>query len=112
MDNVGVAEETRLLSEIAGRQPIARHYATRRCCWGSTPAMSAAIKRSEDRGAGSREQEGEQDGHQRPIVLLPAGRAAFDALDDATRAHSGRQLESLGPGGGAHCSAITSPPRL
>ncbi|WP_200888755.1 hypothetical protein, partial [Staphylococcus aureus] len=74
--------------------------------------VSRAIKRFEDRGWIARER-GEQDGRQRPIVLLPAGRAAFDALDDATRAHSGRQLESPGPGGGAplghHLAAARAP---
>ncbi|WP_137861369.1 MULTISPECIES: helix-turn-helix domain-containing GNAT family N-acetyltransferase [unclassified Sphingomonas] len=96
--DMGVAE-ARLLYEIAGRQPVLA-TALQEVLGLDAGYVSRAIKRFEDRGWIARER-GEQDGRQRPIVLLPAGRAAFDALDDATRAHSGRQLESLGPGGGA-----------
>ncbi|MCH7860193.1 MAG: MarR family transcriptional regulator [Proteobacteria bacterium] len=86
---MGVAE-ARLLYEIAGRQPVLALDAG---------YVSRAVKRFEERGWVARAR-GTEDARRRPIALLPAGRTAFDALDAATRAHSRRQLESLGPGGG------------
>lgn len=95
---MGVAE-ARLLYEIARRQPVLA--STLQEVLGLDAGyVSRAIKRFEDRGWIARERDA-QDARQRPIVLLPAGQAAFDALDETTRAHSSRQLESLGPGGGA-----------
>jgi DNA-binding MarR family transcriptional regulator/GNAT superfamily N-acetyltransferase len=96
--DMGVAE-ARLLYEIVGRQPV---LATELQDVLGLDAgyVSRAVKRFEDRGWIARERDA-QDARQRPIVLLPAGRTAFDALDAATRAHSGGQLASLGPGGGA-----------
>ncbi len=106
---MGVAE-ARLLYEIVGRQPV---LATelQQVLDLDAGYVSRAVKRFEDRGWIARER-GEDDARQRPIVLLPAGRTAFDALDETTRAHSLRQLESLGPGGaallGQHLAAARS----
>lgn len=103
---MGVAE-ARLLYEIAARQPVLAS-ALQQVLDLDAGYVSRAVKRFEDRGWIARER-GEEDARQRPIVLLPAGRAAFDALDETTRAHSRRQLESLGPGGatvlGRHLAA-------
>lgn len=95
---MGVAE-ARLLYEIAARHPV---LATELQDALDLDAgyVSRAVKRFEDRGWIARER-GEEDARQRPIILLPAGRTAFDALDDTTRAHSRRQLESLGPAAAA-----------
>lgn len=95
---MGVAE-ARLLYEIARRQPVLAS-ALQEVLGLDAGYVSRAIKRFEDRGWIARERDA-QDARQRPIVLLPAGQTAFDALDETTRAHSSRQLESLGPGGGA-----------
>ncbi|NYT40540.1 MarR family transcriptional regulator [Sphingomonas sp. R-74633] len=95
---MGVAE-ARLLYEIARREPVLA--STLQDVLGLDAGYaSRAVKRFEARGWIARDR-GAEDARQRPILLLPAGRAAFDALDAATRAHSRRQLESLGPGGGA-----------
>ncbi len=95
---MGVAE-ARLLYEILHRQPVLASE-LQQILDLDAGYVSRAVKRFEDRDWIARERGG-QDARQRPIVLLPAGRAAFDALDETTRTHSGRQLESLGPGGGA-----------
>lgn len=94
---LGVAE-ARLLYEIAGRQPVLA-IDLQDALGLDAGYVSRAIKRFEERGWVARER-GTEDARRRPIVLLPAGRTAFDALDATTRAHSRRQLESLGPGGG------------
>jgi len=95
---MGVAE-ARLLYEIAKRQPV---LATelQEVLGLDAGYASRALKRFEQRGWIAR-QRGADDARQRPIAMLRAGQAAFDALDDATRTHNRRQLESLGPGGGA-----------
>jgi DNA-binding MarR family transcriptional regulator/GNAT superfamily N-acetyltransferase len=95
---MGVAE-ARLLYEIARRQPVLA-IDLQGVLGLDAGYVSRAIRRFEDRGWVARERAAE-DARQRPIALLPAGQAAFDALDSATRAHSHRQLDSLGPGGGA-----------
>ena len=94
---MGVAE-ARLLYEIAGRQPVLA-IELQEVLGLDAGYVSRAVKRFEERGWVARAR-GTEDARRRPIALLPAGRTAFDALDAATRAHSRRQLESLGPGGG------------
>lgn len=95
---MGVAE-ARLLYEIVWRQPVLAAE-LQEILGLDAGYVSRAVKRFEDRGWIVR-QRGAGDARQRPIALLAAGQAAFDALDEATRAHSRRQLESLGPGGAA-----------
>ncbi|MDQ0249845.1 DNA-binding MarR family transcriptional regulator/ribosomal protein S18 acetylase RimI-like enzyme [Sphingomonas kyeonggiensis] len=95
---MGVAE-ARLLYEIAGRQPVLASE-LQEILGLDAGYVSRAVKRFEERGWVVRER-GAEDARQRPIALLPAGQTIFDALDEATRSHSRRQLESLGPGGGA-----------
>ena len=95
---MGVAE-ARLLYEIAKRQPVLATELQEALGLDAGYA-SRTLKRFEQRGWIAR-QRGVEDARQRPIAMLPAGQAAFDALDMATRTHNRRQLESLGPGGGA-----------
>ncbi|MEP9357934.1 helix-turn-helix domain-containing GNAT family N-acetyltransferase [Sphingomonas sp. KR3-1] len=96
--DMGVAE-ARLLYEIAKRQPVLASE-LQDLLGLDAGYVSRAVKRFEERGWVSRGRD-PSDARQRPIALRPAGQAAFDALDDATRAHNLRQLDSLGPGGGA-----------
>lgn len=90
--------EARLLYEIAQREPVLA--ADLQDVLGLDAGYaSRVLKRFEQRGWIERKR-GAGDARQRPIALRAPGRVAFEALDADTRAHAGRQLESLGPAGG------------
>jgi DNA-binding MarR family transcriptional regulator/N-acetylglutamate synthase-like GNAT family acetyltransferase len=90
--------EARLLYEVAKREPVLA--ADLQDVLGLDAGYaSRVLKRFEQRGWIERKRDA-ADARQRPIALRPPGRAAFESLDADTRAHTARQLESLGPAGG------------
>ena len=86
--------EARLLYEIATRAPVLARELQEVLDLDAGYA-SRLLRRFEERGWIARERG--PDARQRPIVMLPAGREAFAALDQATHRHSEQQLAALPP---------------
>lgn len=86
--------EARLLYEIATRAPVLARELQELLDLDAGYA-SRLLRRFEERGWIARDRG--PDARQRPIVLLPAGREAFESLDSATHADAAAKLADLAP---------------
>ncbi len=101
--------EARLLYEIAMHEPILAS-ALQALLDLDAGYASRILRRFEQRGWIARGRGA--DARQRPIALTDAGRAAFAALDEATREETARALEPLGAAGRAALTDALDTARL